>query len=235
MLSVWSHWWQEVGGPQDKIWDLVALVWPIRSLVITTSSALVKCSNFFGCSSVGFRGRDLCQGRSPWITFLPRSSRHSFTSLSCQGRSPWITVLPWSSRHSFTSLCCQGRSTWITVLLWSSRHSFTSLSCQWRSTWITVLPRSSRHSFTSLFCQGVHGSLFCHGAPDTFCIYHLEKKYDKGHLHYNIYMFYTQHQAIQKDFFVTCIYHGSHIPWKVLDNCLDIVLKSAWLFNLPWK
>ena len=51
---VWPQWWQAVGGPQGKIWDLVALVWPIRSRVITTSSALVKRWNFFGCSNVGF-------------------------------------------------------------------------------------------------------------------------------------------------------------------------------------
>ena len=31
MVSVWPQWWQPVGGPRDKIWDLVALVWPIRS------------------------------------------------------------------------------------------------------------------------------------------------------------------------------------------------------------
>ena len=43
-----------VGGPRDKIWDLVALVWPIRSRVITTSSALVRCWNFFRGPSVGF-------------------------------------------------------------------------------------------------------------------------------------------------------------------------------------
>ena len=28
MVSVWPQWWQPVGGPRDKIWDLVALVWP---------------------------------------------------------------------------------------------------------------------------------------------------------------------------------------------------------------
>ena len=36
MVSVLPQWWQPVGGPRDKIWDLVALVWPIRSQVITT-------------------------------------------------------------------------------------------------------------------------------------------------------------------------------------------------------
>ena len=41
MVSVWPQWWQPVGSPRDKIWDLVALVWPIRSRVITTSSTLV--------------------------------------------------------------------------------------------------------------------------------------------------------------------------------------------------
>ena len=54
MVSVWPQWWQPVGGPRDKIWDLVALVWPIRRRVITTSSALVRCWNFFGGPSVVF-------------------------------------------------------------------------------------------------------------------------------------------------------------------------------------
>ena len=58
MVSVWPQWWQPVGGPRDKIWDLVArardepaatplapardlvaLVWPIRSRVII----ILKC------------------------------------------------------------------------------------------------------------------------------------------------------------------------------------------------
>ena len=43
IVSVWPQWWHVVGGPWDKIW---ALVWPIQSQVITTSSALVKCWNF---------------------------------------------------------------------------------------------------------------------------------------------------------------------------------------------
>ena len=46
---------EAVGGPRDKIWDFVALVWPIRSRVITTSSALVRCRNLLGGPSVGFR------------------------------------------------------------------------------------------------------------------------------------------------------------------------------------
>ena len=46
-LSVWPQWWQAVGGPRDKKWHLVALVWPIWSCMITTSWPLVKCWNFF--------------------------------------------------------------------------------------------------------------------------------------------------------------------------------------------
>ena len=45
-----SSWWSS-----GKIWDFVALVWPIRSRVITTSSALVRCRNILGGPSVGFR------------------------------------------------------------------------------------------------------------------------------------------------------------------------------------
>ena len=52
---VWPQCWQAVGGPRDKIWDFVALVWPIRSRVITTSSALVRCRNLLDGPSVGFR------------------------------------------------------------------------------------------------------------------------------------------------------------------------------------
>ena len=59
MLSVWPQWWQ-VGGIREKICDFVSLVWPIRNRVITTSSALVKCWNFFGGPSVGSKNRDLC-------------------------------------------------------------------------------------------------------------------------------------------------------------------------------
>ena len=51
MVSVW-----QVGrGPRDKMWDLVALAWQIRSRVITTSSALAMYWNFFGGPSVGFK------------------------------------------------------------------------------------------------------------------------------------------------------------------------------------
>ena len=41
---VWPQCWQAVGGPRDKIWDFVALVWPILSRVITSSSAQVLIS-----------------------------------------------------------------------------------------------------------------------------------------------------------------------------------------------
>ena len=55
IVSVWPQWWHVVGGPRDKIWNLVALVWPIRNRVITTSWALVKCWSFVGGPSVGFK------------------------------------------------------------------------------------------------------------------------------------------------------------------------------------
>ena len=45
-----SCWWS---SRQDM--GFVALVWPIRSRVITTSSALVRCLNLLGGPSVGFR------------------------------------------------------------------------------------------------------------------------------------------------------------------------------------
>ena len=55
IVRVWPQCWEAVCGPRDKIWDFVALVWPIRSRVITTSSALVRCRNLLGGPSVGFR------------------------------------------------------------------------------------------------------------------------------------------------------------------------------------
>ena len=60
MLSVWPQWWHVVGGPRDKVWDFVTFVWPIRSRLITTSSALVKCRNFFGGPLLVSRDRNLC-------------------------------------------------------------------------------------------------------------------------------------------------------------------------------
>ena len=61
----------------QDIWGLVAFVWPIRSRVITTSSALVKCWNFFGGPSVGFtRYRYLPRTDTshlkPWVGIDPR-------------------------------------------------------------------------------------------------------------------------------------------------------------------
>ena len=35
MVRVWPQCWQVVRDPRDKIWDLLALVWPIRTRVIT--------------------------------------------------------------------------------------------------------------------------------------------------------------------------------------------------------
>ena len=55
IVRVWPQCWQAVGGPRDKIWDFVALVCRIRSRVITTSSALVRCRNLLGGPSVSFR------------------------------------------------------------------------------------------------------------------------------------------------------------------------------------
>ena len=65
-----------------KIWDLVALVWPIRSRVISTSSALVKCWNFLGCPSVGSRGRDLCHVQLHPTWFEPTAECRSWAVAS---------------------------------------------------------------------------------------------------------------------------------------------------------
>ena len=51
MVRVWPQCWQAVGGPRDKIWDFVTLVWPIQSQVIKTSYALVRCRNHVGGAS----------------------------------------------------------------------------------------------------------------------------------------------------------------------------------------
>ena len=55
MVRVWPQCGQAVGGPRDKIWDFVLLLWTLRSRFITTSSALVRCRNLLGGPSVGFR------------------------------------------------------------------------------------------------------------------------------------------------------------------------------------
>ena len=59
MVRVWPQYWQAVGGPRDRIWDFVALVWPIRNRVITTSSGLVTCRNLLDGPSVCVR-RYIC-------------------------------------------------------------------------------------------------------------------------------------------------------------------------------
>ena len=46
MIRVWPQCCQAVASSRDKMCDFVALVWPIRSLVITTSSAFVRCLDF---------------------------------------------------------------------------------------------------------------------------------------------------------------------------------------------
>ena len=69
MVRVWPQLWQAGGGPRDKIWDFVALVWPIRRRIITTSSGFVRCGNFLGGPSVCFMGYRylLCIDTSPLI------------------------------------------------------------------------------------------------------------------------------------------------------------------------
>ena len=55
MVRVWPKCWQAVGGPWDRIWDFVALVWPIRSRVITTK-VFVLCPTGQGCLLCAFWG-----------------------------------------------------------------------------------------------------------------------------------------------------------------------------------
>ena len=64
-----SKWRQCVKVPRDKSWDFVVLAWPNRSLMITTSSALVRYWIFFGGPSVVSSDKDLChaQARRTWF------------------------------------------------------------------------------------------------------------------------------------------------------------------------
>ena len=94
MVSVWPQWCQVVGGPLDKIWALVAFVWPSRSRVITTSSALVMCWNFFGGPSVGLRNRDLCHVQLHPTWFEPAAG--------CRG---WHVVSNLHNGHPPEDLC----------------------------------------------------------------------------------------------------------------------------------
>ena len=82
MLSVWPQWWQAVGGPRNKIWALVALEWPIRSRVIT-SSALVKCWNFFSGVSVCFKTEI-----SAMFSYIPLG----FNKLLNVGVEQWLQI-----------------------------------------------------------------------------------------------------------------------------------------------
>ena len=82
MVSVWPQWWHPVGGPRDKIWDLVALVWPIRSRVITTSSALVRYWNFSGGPVLVSQDSDLCHVQLHPTWFEPTSECKSWPVVS---------------------------------------------------------------------------------------------------------------------------------------------------------
>ena len=82
MVSVWPQWWQPVSGPRDKIWDLVALVWPIRSRAITTSSALVRCWNSSVAPVLVSQDRDLCHAQLHPTWFEPTSECRSWPVVS---------------------------------------------------------------------------------------------------------------------------------------------------------
>ena len=61
MVRIWPQCWQVVGGPRDKIWDFVALVWPIRSYY-----------NFFSsCQVLAFRAE---LSRNPRCVDIQRKS-----------------------------------------------------------------------------------------------------------------------------------------------------------------
>ena len=105
MVRVWQQCRQAVPYLRDKIWDFVALVWPIRSRVITTFSALVRCRDLLDGPSVGFRWyRSLpCIDTShliwtsPCIKYLPVTSNLRSEQLPmglCHGqRSPLLAGL----------------------------------------------------------------------------------------------------------------------------------------------
>ena len=77
MARVRPQCWPVVGGPRDKIWDIVPVEWPIRSRIFTTSLALVMCWNFLGGPNFGFkRHRSLpkhllngCLYQYPFVSF----------------------------------------------------------------------------------------------------------------------------------------------------------------------
>ena len=128
MVSVWPQWWQPVGGPRDKIWDLVALVWPIRSRVITTSSALVRCWNFFGGPVLVSQDRDLCQAQLHPTLFEPTSECKS-----------WAMVSYLYSGHLPVGLCL-GRG--------SSFASWSTLSFSSMPQWLGTQQKRTRVSLS---------------------------------------------------------------------------------------
>ena len=98
MISVWPHWWQAVGGPQDKMtW------WPWYGQfevgwVITTSSALASAGISFVAPVLVSRDRDLChvQIHPTWCE----------TTAECRS---WPVASNLYSGHLLVGLCYEVR------------------------------------------------------------------------------------------------------------------------------
>ena len=78
MVIVWPQWWQTVGGSRDKILDLVAFVWSIRSRWLQPRQLWLGA----GISSVALmllpRDRDLCRVKLHPTWFEPISDCRSW-------------------------------------------------------------------------------------------------------------------------------------------------------------
>ena len=103
MVSVWPQWWQPVGGPRDKIWDLVALVWPIRSGWLQPLQLWLGAGTSSGAPVLVSQDRDLCHVQLHPTWFEPTSK--------CRG---WSVVSYLYSGH-FTVAIYLGRGSLLLV------------------------------------------------------------------------------------------------------------------------
>ena len=114
IVRVWPQCWQVFSGPCDKIWDFVALVWLIRSRVITNSSALVRGWKLFGGPSVGFKRHislpcfDTSHLIWPYIKEVSSSFKSAWWAV-VSGSKPWprISFASWSIISLPSMLHCQ--------------------------------------------------------------------------------------------------------------------------------
>ena len=137
MVSVWPQRWQPVGGPQDKIWDLVAMVWPIRCRVIIHHLQLWLGAGISLVTPVLVsQDKDLCHVQLHLTWFEPTSECRS-----------WPVVSYLYSGHLPVSLYLGRRFLLLVGPLFHFRQCHSGLvpsrnehvcTCQWPGHWVWV-------------------------------------------------------------------------------------------------